>query len=102
MSEPTPCIITVAIPGSLPTKANNPAVPIMVDEQIESTQAAYEAGAVLAGGHFTEGEEPKFGLSGTGTVHPERIWRNSGAQPGGVRVWWRRSGRGRRSRPARS
>ena len=35
MSEPTPCIITVAITGSLPTKANNPAVPITVAEQVE-------------------------------------------------------------------
>ena len=39
-----PCIICVAITGSLPTKANNPAVPISVAEQIESTQAAFEAG----------------------------------------------------------
>jgi len=41
-----------------------------------------EAGAVLLGGHTTEDEEPKFGLSVTGLVHPERIWRNSGARPG--------------------
>jgi 3-keto-5-aminohexanoate cleavage enzyme len=48
MSEPLPCIITVAITGSLPRKENNPAVPITVAEQIESTQAAFEAGATLA------------------------------------------------------
>jgi selenide,water dikinase len=42
----------------------------------------HEAGAVLAGGHSTEDEEPKFGLSVTGIVHPDRIWRNVGAQPG--------------------
>ena len=42
----------------------------------------HEAGAVLAGGHSTEDEEPKFGLSVTGVVHPKRIWRNSGAQAG--------------------
>jgi len=41
-----------------------------------------EAGAVLAGGHTTDDEEPKFGLSVTGIVHPERVWRNAGAQPG--------------------
>jgi selenide,water dikinase len=41
-----------------------------------------EAGAVLAGGHTIEDQEPKFGLSVTGIVHPDRIWRNSGAQPG--------------------
>ena len=38
-----PCIITVAITGSLPTKADNPAVPITIAEQIESTQEAKEA-----------------------------------------------------------
>jgi uncharacterized protein (DUF849 family) len=44
----TPSIITVAITGSLPRKENNPAVPITVSEQIESTQAAFEAGATIA------------------------------------------------------
>lgn len=42
-----PCIITVAITGSLPQKKDNPAVPISVSEQIESTHASYEAGAAL-------------------------------------------------------
>jgi selenide, water dikinase len=41
-----------------------------------------EAGAVLAGGHTTNDEEPKFGLSVVGTVHPDRVWKNVGAQPG--------------------
>lgn len=41
-----------------------------------------EAGAVLAGGHTTEDEEPKFGLSVTGCVHPDKIWRNSSAKAG--------------------
>ncbi|MDO5705724.1 MAG: 3-keto-5-aminohexanoate cleavage protein, partial [Paracoccus sp. (in: a-proteobacteria)] len=50
MSDVTgkPCIICVAITGSLPTKENNPAVPITVAEQIESTQEAFEAGATIA------------------------------------------------------
>ena len=43
----TPCIITVAITGSVPTKKDSPAVPISVAEQIESSHAAYEAGAAL-------------------------------------------------------
>ncbi len=43
-----------------------------------------EAGAVLAGGHTTDDDEPKFGLSVTGVVHPERYWSNSGAQVGDV------------------
>ena len=41
-----------------------------------------EAGAVLAGGHSIEDEEPKFGLAVTGMVHPQKIWRNNGAQVG--------------------
>jgi 3-keto-5-aminohexanoate cleavage enzyme len=46
-----PCIICVAITGSLPTKDNNPAVPITVAEQIESTHEAFEAGASIAHCH---------------------------------------------------
>ena len=45
-----------------------------------------EAGAVLVGGHTTEDEEPKFGLSVTGIVHPKKIWRNVGAKPGDVLI----------------
>ncbi len=41
-----------------------------------------EAGAVLAGGHTTDDEEPKFGLSVTGLVHPEKVWTNAGARAG--------------------
>jgi 3-keto-5-aminohexanoate cleavage enzyme len=57
MSEPIPCIITVAITGSLPRKENNPAVPITVAEQIESTQAAFEAGATLAHLHVRNDDQ---------------------------------------------
>ena len=46
-----PCIICVAITGSLPTKANNPAVPISISEQIESTHEAFEAGATICHAH---------------------------------------------------
>jgi len=49
-----PCIICVAITGSLPTKANNPAVPISIAEQIESTHAAFEAGASIAHCHVRD------------------------------------------------
>jgi selenide,water dikinase len=41
-----------------------------------------EAGAVLAGGHSVEDDEPKFGLAVTGIVHPDKFWTNKGAQPG--------------------
>jgi selenide,water dikinase len=45
-----------------------------------------EAGAVLAGGHTTEDDEPKFGLSVTGLVHPEKVWTNAGARVGDALV----------------
>src|SRR3954468_14899714 len=64
MSEP--CIITVAITGSLPRKKDNPAVPITVPEQIESTQAAFEAGATLAHLHVRNEDE-------TPTSDPEKF-----------------------------
>jgi 3-keto-5-aminohexanoate cleavage enzyme len=52
-----PCIICVAITGSLPTRANNPAVPITVSEQIESTQEAFEAGASIVHAHVRNDDE---------------------------------------------
>ncbi len=52
-----PCIICVAITGSLPTKANNPAVPITVSEQIESAQEAFEAGASIVHAHVRNDDE---------------------------------------------
>ena len=52
-----PCIITVAITGSVPRKENNPAVPITVPEQIESTQAAYEAGAAIVHVHVRNDDQ---------------------------------------------
>ncbi|MBK0325995.1 3-keto-5-aminohexanoate cleavage protein [Rhodobacteraceae bacterium F11138] len=52
-----PCIICVAITGSLPTKANNPAVPISVPEQVESTQEAFEAGASIVHAHVRNDDE---------------------------------------------
>jgi len=51
-----PCIICVAITGSVPTKENNPAVPITVEEQVESTQEAFEAGATIAHCHVRDDE----------------------------------------------
>jgi len=64
----TPCIITVAITGSLPTKRDNPAVPISIAEQVESTQEAFEAGATLAHCHVRDDE-------GKSTSDPERFGR---------------------------
>ena len=56
-AEPLPCIITVAITGSVPRKENNPAVPITVTEQIESTHEAFEAGAALVHVHVRNDDQ---------------------------------------------
>ena len=64
----TPCIICVAITGSLPTKANNPAVPITLAEQLESTHEAFEAGASIVHCHVRD-------EAGNGTLDPERFAR---------------------------
>jgi uncharacterized protein (DUF849 family) len=63
-----PCIICVAITGSVPTKADNPAVPVTVDEQIESTHAAFEAGASICHAHVRNDD-------GTPSSDPERFAR---------------------------
>ena len=52
-----PCIICVAITGSLPGKENNPAVPITISEQIESTHEAFEAGASIVHAHVRNDDE---------------------------------------------
>ncbi|NUA27004.1 3-keto-5-aminohexanoate cleavage protein [Cupriavidus basilensis] len=49
-----PCIISVAITGSVPRKKDNPAIPISVAEQIESTQQSFEAGATLVHLHVRD------------------------------------------------
>lgn len=68
MSAENPCIICVAITGSLPTKANNPATPITIAEQVESTQEAFEAGASIVHCHVRDDE-------GRPTSDPERFAR---------------------------
>lgn len=45
-----------------------------------------EAGAIIAGGHTVEDNEPKYGLAVTGLVHPQRVITNAGASPGDVLV----------------
>ena len=52
-----PCIICVAITGSVPRKSDNPAVPITVSEQIESTQEAFEEGASICHAHVRNDDE---------------------------------------------
>ena len=60
------CILCVAITGSVPTKANNPALPVTVAEQIESTHASFEAGATIAHCHVRDD-------AGAPTSDPDRF-----------------------------
>jgi uncharacterized protein (DUF849 family) len=62
----TPAIITCAITGSLPKKADNPALPVTPAEQIESTHQAFEAGATLVHLHVRNDD-------GGPTSSPERF-----------------------------
>ncbi|MEL6463643.1 MAG: 3-keto-5-aminohexanoate cleavage protein [Pseudomonadota bacterium] len=62
----SPAIICVAITGSLPQKSDNPAVPITISEQIESTHAAFEAGAAIAHCHVRNDD-------GSPTSDPDRF-----------------------------
>ncbi len=94
-----PCIICVAITGSVPQKVNNPAVPITVTEQVESTHAAFEAGASIAHCHVrnddgsTTSDPEKFGrlMEGIRAHCPDMIVQfstggrsGSGAERGGM------------------
>lgn len=63
-----PCIICVAITGSVPQKTDNPAVPITVSEQIESVHEAFEAGASIAHCHVRNDD-------GTTISDPEKFAR---------------------------
>ena len=63
-----PCVICVAITGSVAQKSDNPAVPITLTEQVESTHAAYEAGASIAHCHVRLED-------GSPTSDPERFAR---------------------------
>ena len=63
-----PCIICVAITGSVPRKEDNPAVPTTISEQVESTHEAYEAGASIVHAHVRMEDQ-------TPTADPERFAR---------------------------
>jgi uncharacterized protein (DUF849 family) len=63
-----PCVICVAITGSLPRKSDNPAVPVTVVEQVESTHEAFEAGASIVHAHVRDDNQNP-------TSDPERFAR---------------------------
>jgi selenide,water dikinase len=57
---------------------------VLTDILRGGAEKAAEAGISIIGGHSIDDREPKYGLAVTGTVHPDAIVRNIGAQPGDV------------------
>lgn len=55
---------------------------VLADILSGASDKVAESGAALVGGHSIDDQEPKFGQSVTGTVHPDRIISNAGAKPG--------------------
>ena len=53
-----------------------------------------EAGCVVIGGHSVRDPEIKFGYAVTGMIHPERVWKNVGAQPGDALILTKAIGTG--------
>ncbi len=87
-ARPVTCLNLVSFPsGKLPPEQLHGITAGALDKITES-------GAVLAGGHSVEDSEPKFGLSVTGVVHPEKIWRNVGARQGDVLILTKAIGSG--------
>ncbi len=59
---------------------------VLKDILLGGADRVKEAGALLAGGHTIQDDEPKYGLSVMGTVHPDRVVTNCGAKPGDMLV----------------
>ena len=63
----------------------------MADETIREIlrggyDAAYDAGAIITGGHTIRGAEPIYGLAVSGFVHPQKVLTNSNARPGDMLI----------------
>lgn len=77
--RPTLAMNLLAFPSCLPLEA-------VGDILAGGASKVTEAGAVIAGGHSIDDQEPKYGLCVTGLVHPDRILTNSGAREGDILV----------------
>lgn len=84
---PTLAMNLLAFPSCLPVEA-------VGDILAGGASKVLEAGAVIAGGHSIEDQEPKYGLCVTGLVHPSRILTNSGAKEGDILVLTKALGTG--------
>lgn len=75
--EPKLALNIMAVPADLPKEAVHQMLRGGYDK-------AYEAGAIITGGHSILDSEPKYGLAVTGFVHPDKVLTNSGAEDGDV------------------
>ena len=77
--EPKLALNIMAVPKDMPSETVHEILRGGYDK-------AYEAGAIISGGHSILDDEPKYGLAVTGFVHPEKALTNSGANPGDVLI----------------
>ncbi len=77
--EPKLAMNIMAVPADMPSEVVHAMLKGGYDK-------VYEAGALITGGHSILDPEPKYGLSVTGFVHPEKLLTNSGAKPGDVLI----------------
>src|SRR5262249_45806622 len=77
--QPLTALSLVGFPEALP-------VDVLAKILRGATDKCREAGIDIVGGHTIKTEEPIFGLAVVGTVHPQRVLTNAGAQPGDVLI----------------
>ncbi len=77
--DPCTALNVAAFPRDLP-------VEVLGDILRGGIEKAREAGVVVVGGHTLVDDEVKYGMAVTGTIRPDRIWRNVGARPGDVLI----------------
>lgn len=85
--EPKLALNIVAFPNCLD-------VEILGDILAGGADKVKEAGALLAGGHSIQDDEPKYGLAVTGIVHPKKLYKNYGCRPGDVLILTKQVGSG--------
>ena len=85
--KPTLAMNLLAFPSCLPLEA-------VGDILAGGASKVTEAGAVIAGGHSIDDQEPKYGLCVTGLVHPDHILTNAGAREGDILVLTKALGTG--------
>lgn len=85
--EPSLALNIVGFPNCLDTE-------ILGEILAGGADKVKEAGAVLAGGHSVQDDEPKYGLCVTGFVHPDKMLKNTGAKPGDVLLLTKQIGSG--------